>query len=97
MSLVEANRSPCAGTESLQGWEKRQKELWLQLRTCEGVPLDDRERRAVEQADKFDAMQQNGWVRLERQRLILTRKGRMLADTIGLEIAALIESYVAEN
>ncbi len=97
LSLVEANRSPCAGTESLQGWEKRQEELWLQLRTCEGVPLDDRERRAVEQADKFDAMQQNGWVRLERQRLILTRKGRMLADTIGLEIAALIESYVAEN
>lgn len=95
LSLVKASRSPCAGTESLEGWEERQEAIWLQLRTCDGIQLEDRERQALEQADKFDAMRQNGWLRLDRQRLILTRQGRMLADAIGLEIAALIEHHMA--
>ena len=94
LSLVEANRRPCAGREFLKGWEKREEELWLQLRTCDGVQLDARECRALERADKFDAMRRNGWLRLDQRRLTLTRQGRMLADTIGLEIAALIESHV---
>jgi oxygen-independent coproporphyrinogen-3 oxidase len=94
LSLVETNHKPCAGTEFLQGWEKREEELWLQLRTCDGVQLDDRECRALERADKFAAMRRNGWLCLDRQRLTLTRQGRMLADAIGLEIAALIETHV---
>lgn len=91
LSLVETDRRPCAGREVLEGWEKRQEELWLQLRTCEGVQLDTRECQALESTDKFDAMRRSGWLRLDRRRLTLTRPGRMLADTIGLEIAALIE------
>ncbi len=91
LDLVEANRRPCVGQEWLQGWEKRQEELWLQLRTCDGIQLDTRECQVLTRADKFDAMRRNGWLRLDRQRLTLTRQGRVLADTIGLEIAALIE------
>ena len=94
LSLVEANRMPCAGTESLEGWEKRQEELWLQLRTCDGARLDTQECQALERSDKFDTMRRNGWLRLDRQRLTLTREGRMLADAIGLEIATLIEIHV---
>lgn len=92
--MVASNRSPCAGTERLEGWAKREEELWLQLRTCDGVQLDHRECQALERADKFDAMRRKGWLYLDRQRLSLTRQGRMLADTIGLEIAALIEPRV---
>jgi oxygen-independent coproporphyrinogen-3 oxidase len=94
LSLVESNRCPCAGTESLEGWEKRQEELWLQLRTCDGVQLEARECQALKRADKFEAMRRHGWLQLDRQRLTLTRQGRMLADAIGLEIAALIEPHV---
>jgi len=92
LSLVEADRSPCAGMEFLEGREKRQEELWLQLRTCDGIRLDAQECQTLERADKFIAMRRQGWLRLDRQRLALTRQGRMLADTIGLEIAAIIES-----
>jgi oxygen-independent coproporphyrinogen-3 oxidase len=94
LSLVEANRRPCVGTEFLEGWEKRQEELWLRLRTCDGIQLDARECQTLERADKFEAMRRHGWLRLDRQRLTLTRQGRMLADAIGLEIAALIEPNV---
>ncbi|ETW99076.1 MAG: hypothetical protein ETSY1_16335 [Candidatus Entotheonella factor] len=90
LSLVESDRRPWAGHEALEGWEKRQEELWLRLRTCDGVELNTRECQALERTEKFDAMQRRGWLRLDRQRLILTRQGRMLADAIGLEIAALI-------
>ncbi|ETX04474.1 radical SAM family heme chaperone HemW [Candidatus Entotheonella palauensis] len=93
LSLVEANRRPYAGCETLKGWEKRQEELWLQLRTCDGVQLDRRECQALERAEKFEAMRRSEWLCLDRQRLTLTRQGRMLADTIGLEIAALIEPH----
>lgn len=94
LSLVEANQLPCAGTESLEGWEKRQEELWLQLRTCDGIQLDARECQALQRSGKFDAMQRQGWLRVDGQRLALTRQGRVLADSIGLEIAALIEPQV---
>jgi len=95
LSLVEANRRPCAGTESLVGWEKRQEELWLQLRTSDGIQLDAKECQVLERADKFAAMRRQGWLQLDRQRLTLTRQGRMLADTIGLELAAMIEPHVS--
>ena len=93
LSLVETNRRPLCGYESLEGWEKRQEELWLQLRTSDGILLDAKECRTLERADKFAAMRLQGWLQLDRQRLTLTRQGRMLADTIGLELAAMIEPH----
>jgi oxygen-independent coproporphyrinogen-3 oxidase len=92
LAYVEADCSPCVGRERLEGWEKRQEELWLRLRTCDGVQLDVQECEALERSDRFQAMQHQGWLRLARQQLTLTRRGRLLADAIGLEITALIES-----
>ena len=91
IAAVEADRSPCAGEETLTGWARRQEELWLQLRTCDGAALQDWERQVLEGSEAFDAMRRQGWLQLDGGRLRLTRRGRMLADAIGLEIAALIE------
>ena len=93
IAAVEANRPPRAGEEVLAGWDKREEELWLRLRTCDGALLQDWERQALARSERFDAMRREGWLQLDGQRLRLTRRGRMLADAIGLEIAALIEPH----
>ncbi len=95
LALVEEGRRPCDAQESLIGWEQRQETLWLRLRTCDGVTLYAEEHRTLLCADKFLEMQHKGWVFLKGQQLQLTRQGRMLADTIGLEITALIEQGMA--
>ena len=93
LAAVEAQRPPCAGEEVLTGWDKREEELWLQLRTCDGTLLQDWEREALAGSERFAAMRRQDWLQLDGRRLRLTRRGRMLADAIGLEIAALIEPY----
>ncbi len=91
LDSVEAGRMPCAGRESLDRWAQRQEALWLGLRTCDGVTLDAAEYQTLTRANKFLEMQEQGWLRVDGDQVQLTRAGRMLADTIGLELTALIE------
>jgi coproporphyrinogen III oxidase-like Fe-S oxidoreductase len=69
----------------------RQEQLWLQLRTCEGVRLARGERRVLQQNAKFQAMLQEDLVVLEASQLRLTPKGFLLADTIGVDLIDMLD------
>jgi oxygen-independent coproporphyrinogen-3 oxidase len=91
LDAVERGRSPCIGQEVLDARTLRQEQLWLQLRTCDGVRLALGELWVLQQNAKFQAMQQSGLVVREDSQLRLTPKGFLLADTIGVEIVDMLE------
>jgi coproporphyrinogen III oxidase-like Fe-S oxidoreductase len=91
LDAVEHGQSPCIGEEVLDARSLRQEQLWLQLRTCEGVRLARAELRVLQQNAKFQAMLQGGLVVLEASQLRLTPKGALLADTIGVDLVDMLE------
>ena len=91
LDAVEHGQSPCIGEEVLEASTLRQEQLWLQLRTCEGVRLARDELRLLQQNAKFQAMLQEGLVRLEASQLYLTPQGFLLADTIGVDIVDMLD------
>jgi oxygen-independent coproporphyrinogen-3 oxidase len=91
LDAVEHGQSPCIGEEVLDTGTLRQEQLWLQLRTCEGVRLAPWELRVLQQNTKFQAMLQSGLVVRETSRLRLTPQGFLLADTIGVDIVDMLE------
>jgi oxygen-independent coproporphyrinogen-3 oxidase len=93
LDAIEHDESPCIGQEVLEADTQRQEQLWLQLRTCEGVRLEPYELQRLQQNTKFQAMMQSGLVVLEASQLCLTCKGFLLADTIGIEVVDMLERY----
>lgn len=91
LDALEHGQSPCIGEEVLDARSLRQEQLWLQLRTCEGVRLARAELRVLQQNAKFQAMLQGGLVVLEASQLRLTPKGALLADTIGVDLVDMLE------
>jgi oxygen-independent coproporphyrinogen-3 oxidase len=91
LDAVERGRSPCIGQEVLDARTLRQEQLWLQLRTCDGVRLAPGELWVLQQNAKFQAMLQSGLVVREDSQLRLTPKGFLLADTIGVDIVDMLE------
>jgi oxygen-independent coproporphyrinogen-3 oxidase len=91
LHAVEAGRDPWEGSEWLDSMTARQEQLWLQLRTCEGVVLQPAESQRLLSAPKFQAMLEAHLVHMNATRLLLTPAGFLLADAIGGEIGALLE------
>lgn len=91
ITAIEAGRSAAAGHEVIEPGTARQEQLWLQLRTCNGVRLEAGELYTLQQAPKFQAMLQDELVQIEQQRLRLTPQGFLLADTIGVDVVAMLE------
>ncbi|MDH3604773.1 MAG: radical SAM family heme chaperone HemW, partial [Candidatus Tectomicrobia bacterium] len=60
LDAVEHGHSPCSGQEVLDASTLRQEQLWLQIRTCEGVRLAPCELRVLQQNAKFQGMLHSG-------------------------------------
>jgi oxygen-independent coproporphyrinogen-3 oxidase len=89
---LEAGETPCAGEEVLDAATARQEQVWLQLRTCEGVVLETAELTLLQQRPKFQGLLETGLLQLEARRLCLTQRGLLLADAIGLEVLDMLEN-----
>jgi oxygen-independent coproporphyrinogen-3 oxidase len=72
-------QSPIAATENLTTEMKRAERIALSLRTCDGISAQELQRFARE-TDEFTAL---GLLRESNGRLLLTQKGKSLADSVA--------------
>jgi putative oxygen-independent coproporphyrinogen III oxidase len=79
---VRSGHSPAAGFEVVDDAARRLESLMLQIRLREGIPLDDVPPVPVRQ------LVSEGLVTLERDRAVLTLRGRLLADRVTLALDA---------
>jgi oxygen-independent coproporphyrinogen-3 oxidase len=80
---IAAGLSPAHGRELLDAETRRVERVLLELRLAEGLPLDvldDPGRAAV------DAQVQQGLATVEDDRLVLSRRGRLLADAVVRDV-----------
>jgi putative oxygen-independent coproporphyrinogen III oxidase len=80
IAAVAAGRRPLAGSEQLEGAEREGELLALALRTREGVPST-----AFADAQR-DELLTEGLLRGSNGRLVLTRRGRLLANEVTLRL-----------
>jgi coproporphyrinogen III oxidase-like Fe-S oxidoreductase len=92
ITRLETGDSPCADTEVLGTAAARQEQIWLQLRTSAGVQLTGAEIHTLQGAAKFQGLLQDGLLQLVARRLCLTPRGFLLADAIGVEVVACLET-----
>ncbi|MEO6120847.1 MAG: hypothetical protein ABIW46_06870 [Acidimicrobiales bacterium] len=78
ISLVGAGQPPAAGEEVLAPEARRLEALQLSLRTSDGVPTD-----ALD-SDGLDGL--DGLVASQGDRLVLTTRGRLLANEVSLRL-----------
>jgi oxygen-independent coproporphyrinogen-3 oxidase len=76
IELVEAGRSPESAGETLDAATRRLEGLQLALRTREGVP------RGALPEDELE-----GFVEVRGERVVLTRKGRLMANEVSLRLS----------
>jgi oxygen-independent coproporphyrinogen-3 oxidase len=86
--LLDAGRSPAAGRETLDEAAELTERVMLRLRMSDGLPLAGLPRAAVRHAEQCVQ-----WGLAERQplaegRLVLTRRGRLLADAVARDLLA---------
>lgn len=74
---LEAGESPALAREVLDEETRRVERVLLEVRLRDGLPLD-----ALPHPDRVDAVVASGLAVLERDRLVLTRQGRLLADAV---------------
>ena len=84
--LLDAGRSPAAGRETLDEAAELTERVMLRLRMSDGLPLAGLPRAAVRHAEQCVQ-----WGLAERQplaegRLVLTRRGRLLADAVARDL-----------
>ena len=91
LEAVEAGKSPRASQETLEPEAARREQLWLQLRTCDGVCLARDELRALQSMPKFQAMLTEDLIYLCERQLTLTPRGFLLADVIGIDVVDMME------
>ncbi len=91
LAAIEAGREACIDAEVIDAVKAREEHIFLQLRTSAGVRLEPKELHVLLSSAKFQAMRQERLVRLEAQRLSLTRQGFLLADTIGVDVMGILD------
>jgi oxygen-independent coproporphyrinogen-3 oxidase len=79
---LAAGRSPAAARERLTVAEQRMEEIMLRTRLAEGLPLPLLTAAALEQAERFVADELIDKSAYAAGRLVLTLKGRLLADAV---------------
>ncbi len=77
---ITAGESPAQDGEVLDAETRRTERIMLELRLREGLPLDLVDR------SRADGVVARGLAVLERDRLVLTRDGRLLADAVVREL-----------
>ncbi|GIX46688.1 MAG: hypothetical protein KatS3mg131_0899 [Candidatus Tectimicrobiota bacterium] len=92
LQAMASGTSPCAGREVLTAAQARAEQIWLRLRTCEGVRLSAWERERLQRQPRFGQLIEAGLLCLEGDCLRLTRAGMPLADALGVEVVRLREA-----
>jgi oxygen-independent coproporphyrinogen-3 oxidase len=69
--------SPAEGSERVDDDGRRLERLMLGIRLAEGLPVD-----AVADGDELRSLREDGLLRTDRDRVVLTRRGRLLADLV---------------
>lgn len=87
LEAVEAGRSPGAGSEDLDAATTRREQLWLGLRTCEGIAAPS----FLARQRRFQDLVAAGHLRVCGGRVGLTRQGFALADALSVELMELAE------
>ncbi|HEY7008547.1 MAG TPA: radical SAM family heme chaperone HemW [Jatrophihabitantaceae bacterium] len=84
-ALVEAGRSPAAGRETLDTQARHTERVMLGVRLREGLPTSDLTDTARETLPQLA-----GWGLIERDpdRVVLTQRGRLMADAVVRELLA---------
>jgi oxygen-independent coproporphyrinogen-3 oxidase len=95
IECLENGRSPRVGTEQLDPQTARREQIWLRLRTCQGIELTPAERNVLHQSVQLQALLDANLLTLTRNQLALTPQGFPLADRIGIELTTAFESQPA--
>lgn len=91
IECLESGRSPRIGTEQLDPKTARREQIWLGLRTCQGVSLSAAECDMLQQSAELQALCDANLLTLTRNQLALTPQGFPLADHIGIELTTAFE------
>ncbi|MGH8916806.1 MAG: coproporphyrinogen-III oxidase family protein, partial [Actinomycetes bacterium] len=83
-AALAASRSPAAGREVLNPEERYTEQVMLGLRLADGLPVEALDRPGQAAADR--AVSNGLLIALATGRLVLTRRGRLLADTVIREL-----------
>ena len=83
IGTASAGAVPFAGGEALDGTQRRLEDQLLGVRLAEGLALD-----LVDRPDGIAALVRDGLAERTRDRLVLTRSGRLLADLVLHRIGA---------
>ncbi len=78
LGAIEAGEDPVAGSEQLDHDARALEALQLSLRTLAGVPVD-----ALSDADRIEL---TPLVEVDDERLVLTRRGRLLANEVAVRL-----------
>jgi putative oxygen-independent coproporphyrinogen III oxidase len=84
--LIMENRSPEQSSEELTEENRRDENLMLQIRMRSGIPISDLNDKQTEVAKSYFAtehLDEDGWT---ENRLVLSPKGRLIADRIVREL-----------
>ncbi len=92
MEVIEAGQTAREGAEFIDSTTSQQEYLWLGLRTTEGVSLTAAQTEQLNNAGRFHHMRDAGLLELQDRRLKLTRRGFLLADSMGIEVTELLEA-----
>lgn len=92
IECLEAPRSPCIGTERLDPLTARREQIWLGLRTCQGITLSAEESSVLRQSKALQALLAANLLTLASNQLTLTPQGFPLADHIGIELTSAFEA-----
>jgi putative oxygen-independent coproporphyrinogen III oxidase len=87
-SILESGRSPAAGRETLDGRARFTERVMLGVRMREGLALDDlpdASRRVLPQLASWGLVEQSA---VGSGRVVLTQRGRLLADAVVRELLA---------
>jgi len=75
---LAAGESPAQGSETLTAAERRMEDVMLRVRLRDGLPLD----LVGDAVDAVDALCDEGLLTVEADRVVLTLRGRLLADAV---------------
>ena len=87
MARIDAGVAACAGEEPADAERARRDRLWLGLRTCAGVELDEAEARHLEASSLWRQLRAHGHAQLQDRRLVLTERGLAIADGVAAAVA----------
>ena len=79
---LAAGRSPAQARETLDDATRRLERVLLEVRLRDGLPLDLLPQRRLGAGDQLEQVVAEGLATIEQDRLVLTLRGRLLADAV---------------